>query len=117
MMVFVLSAVSPKLFSDFLSESLKKLRVGGMVFFRDYGLYDLPMLRFKRHNHLSGRTFKRSDGTLSTFFTVEQIDEMFIAQNLSPSKSNGFACVENVNRKTGASLKRVFVSASFTKKE
>ena len=46
-MVFVLSALAPETHVAALRNAAAALRPGGLVLFRDYGLYDAAMLRFK----------------------------------------------------------------------
>lgn len=59
------------------SSARRCLHPGGVVFFRDYGVYDLPMLRFPPEQRLEDRLYARGDGTLAHFFTLETIRRCF----------------------------------------
>jgi hypothetical protein len=53
------------------------LAPGGVVFFRDYGVYDLPMLRFPPEQRLRDGLYARGDGTLAHFFAIESVRGYF----------------------------------------
>lgn len=62
-LIFVLSAIHPDKFQAAISNLYRCLRPGGMVLVRDYGLYDMAMLRFGPGSKLGERLYVRQDGT------------------------------------------------------
>lgn len=124
LMVFVLSAVPPKRVERFMQQIYEATKCGGKVCFRDYALYDLPMMRFKEthsvHSTCSDsdgktpRLYERGDGTLSRFFSLETIRDIFESAGFIMEELR-YATVFNDNRKTGERLKRAFVHAVFGK--
>ncbi|UYV61563.1 METTL6, partial [Cordylochernes scorpioides] len=67
-LVFVLSALHPDKMAVALRNIHRVLRPGGRVCFRDYGLYDQAMLRFKPGHKLSENFYVRQDGTRAYYF-------------------------------------------------
>jgi methyltransferase-like protein 6 len=78
LLVFVLSAVCPTRASTFLRNACAPLRPGGRVLFRDYGLYDMTMLRFPDSQVIDAqqRLYARQDGTLSRILTKEDMQRL-----------------------------------------
>ena len=124
LMVFVLSAVPPKRVPRFMKQIFDATKCGGKVCFRDYALYDLPMMRFKETHSIhstcsdaDGRTprlYERGDGTLSRFFSLDTIRDIFESSGFIMEELR-YATVFNDNRKTGERSKRAFVHAVFRK--
>lgn len=62
-MVFVLSAIHPERFVEVLRRLHQLLAPGGVLLFRDYGLYDMAQLRFKAGHKIAENLYMRQDGT------------------------------------------------------
>lgn len=62
-MVFVLSAIHPDRFKTVFQHLFELLRPGGVLLFRDYGLYDMAQLRFKAGHKIGENFYMRQDGT------------------------------------------------------
>ncbi|GMH81598.1 hypothetical protein TrVE_jg12550 [Triparma verrucosa] len=113
-LIFCLSAIEPELFPSALKNLHASMKPGGLLCFRDYGKFDMTMLRFSPSQWRGGTTFQRGDGTLSSFFEVSEVERMFQEAGFVVEECK-YALVENVNRKTGARLKRCFLHALLRK--
>ncbi|XP_062925862.1 tRNA N(3)-methylcytidine methyltransferase METTL6 isoform X2 [Mobula hypostoma] len=114
MLIFVLSAIHPEKMQMALENIYKVLKPGGCILFRDYGLYDHAMLRFKSGHKLGPNFYVRQDGTRSFFFSDE-----FVAQLLTSVGYevlvNEYVFRETVNKKEGLCVSRVFLQCKFKK--
>lgn len=113
-LIFVLSAVHPEKMRLVLLNMYKVLKPGRSVLFRDYGLHDHAMLRFKAGSKLGENFYVRQDGTRSYFFTDEFLAQLFADAGYE-EVVNEYVFRETVNRKEGLCVPRVFLQSKFRK--
>lgn len=113
-LVFVLSAIHPDNFLQTLRSLCKLLKPGGILLFRDYGLYDMAQLRFKAGNKIAENFYMRQDGTRSYYFSVEVAHQLM--------KDAGFEVVRNsyvhrrtINKKEEIDVPRIFIQGKYRK--
>ncbi|XP_015395400.1 tRNA N(3)-methylcytidine methyltransferase METTL6 isoform X2 [Panthera pardus] len=114
MLIFVLSAVHPDKMHLVLQNIYQVLKPGKSVLFRDYGLYDHAMLRFKAGSKLGENFYARQDGTRSYFFTDEFLAQLFMDTGYE-EVVNEYVFRETVNKKEGLCVPRVFLQSKFRK--
>ncbi|XP_069424706.1 tRNA N(3)-cytidine methyltransferase METTL6 isoform X2 [Ovis canadensis] len=115
-LIFVLSAVHPDKMHLVLQNVYKVLKPGRSVLFRDYGLYDHAMLRFKAGSKLAENFYVRQDGTRSYFFTGEFLARLFLDAGYE-EEVNEYVFRETVNKKEGLCVPRVFLQSKFRKSQ
>ncbi|XP_006037520.1 methyltransferase-like protein 6 isoform X1 [Alligator sinensis] len=113
-LIFVLSAIHPDKMHLVLQNIYKVLKPGKCILFRDYGLYDHAMLRFKSGSKLGDNFYVRQDGTRSYFFTHEFLSQLFMAEGYE-QVVNEYVLRETVNRKEGLCVPRIFLQSKFRK--
>ncbi|XP_004692245.2 PREDICTED: methyltransferase-like protein 6 isoform X2 [Condylura cristata] len=113
-LIFVLSAVHPDKMHLVLQNIYKVLKPGKSILFRDYGLYDHAMLRFKAGSKLGENFYVRQDGTRSYFFTDEFLAHLFLRAGYE-EVANEYVFRETVNKKEGLCVPRVFLQSKFRK--
>ncbi|KAL2609402.1 hypothetical protein R1flu_027975 [Riccia fluitans] len=114
MLIFTLSAIPLEKMRHVVAECAAVLKPGGSLLFRDYGLYDMTMLRFPSSQKVAERLYYRKDGTLSYFFSLGVVRELFQGVGLIEEELH-YCCVQLVNRRKQVPMKRVWVHAKFRK--
>jgi methyltransferase-like protein 6 len=111
-LLFVLSAVAPDKHAQTLCNIFDLMAPGGVLYFRDYALYDMTQLRFKKGSCLGERYYARADGTRSFFFTTELLTELMLRASFELVE-----CVyhrKNVeNVKLNLNMRRVWIQGKF----
>ncbi|TYG46977.1 hypothetical protein ES288_D11G300300v1 [Gossypium darwinii] len=97
-----------------LRECFSVLKLGGMLLFRDYGLYDMTMLRFEPDQRVGFREYMCSDGTRSYFFCLDTVKNLFNCAGFIELEIE-YCCVKSVNRRNRKSMQRVWVHGKFQK--
>lgn len=115
-MIFTLSAIPVEKMAHVLLECLEVLKPGGLLLFRDYGLYDMTMLRFAPRQRISSCLYQREDGTLSYFFSLDVVRTLFTQAGFVERELE-YCCVQLMNRRKQVPMKRVWVHAKFQKPE
>jgi len=112
--IFVLSAIHPDKHQVVFTNLAKVLRPGGMLLFRDYGLYDMAMIRFKPGSKIAENFYTRQDGTRSYFFQTSELSLLGQSVGLDPCQVQDVPR-RTVNMKEGVDVARNFVQAKFKK--
>uniref|UniRef100_A0A061RNX5 Methyltransferase family protein n=1 Tax=Tetraselmis sp. GSL018 TaxID=582737 RepID=A0A061RNX5_9CHLO len=114
LLVFTLSAVPPGSMRAVLTAAHAALRPGGLLLFRDYALYDMSQLRFPPEQRVGERLYRRLDGTLSYYFTAEDLTARAEEVGFRTVEAS-YACVRVRNRRKGLEMDRAFVHGVFKK--
>ncbi|KAL8533334.1 hypothetical protein ACS0TY_009649 [Phlomoides rotata] len=113
-LIFTLSALPVDRMPKAIAECFDVLKQGGLLLFRDYGLYDMTMLRFEAEQRKGYREYLRSDGTRSYFFCLNTVRSLASATGFIEVELE-YCCVKSVNRRNGKIMKRVWVHGKFQK--
>ena len=115
-MIFFLSSFVKKDLEEVLTKIDKVVKKDGLVMIRDYGLYDLAMIRNdKKGNMIEQNCFKKGYGLVVQYFSKEGLGELFGKMGYEELQ-NEYCTIERENKKTGVNLSRVFINAKFRKK-
>ena len=113
MILFTLSAIPGEDDVALLSEAAARLRPGGAVLVRDYGLYDMRQRKDAQKARLlraSPPEYLRPGGMHRRYYSLERIDEMAAAAGLVVEESR-YLCVRLRNEKRNLNMDRVYVHA------
>ncbi|XP_052893198.1 tRNA N(3)-methylcytidine methyltransferase METTL6 [Anopheles moucheti] len=113
-LIFVLSAIHPDKFLATVTNIYRLLKPGGVVLFRDYGLYDMAQLRFKPGHKIAENFYTRQDGTRSYFFAEKEVSELFQKVGFTVLV-NSYIHRRTINPKENIDLPRIFVQGKFSK--
>lgn len=112
--IFVLSAIDPRRHAQVLENVHQVLRPGGLVIFRDYGLYDQAQLRFSRGHKLQDNFYVRQDGTRAYYFQDNALRTLFEKAGFVTRECR-YVQRETSNRREGVTVPRIFVQGRFVK--
>ena len=77
--MFVLSAIVPEKHEFVIKKIYDSLDKDGILYFRDYGLYDMAQMRFakRKTNKVGENLYMRKDNTLAYYFDKDEIEKLF----------------------------------------
>lgn len=113
-LIFVLSAIHPEKFRSVMANIFRLMKPGGMVLFRDYGLYDMAQLRFKPGHKISENFYMRQDGTRSYYFGDGEVGNLFQEAGFE-AVINSYIHRRTINPKENIDVPRIFVQGKFRK--
>ena len=108
-LIFVLSAIRPEEHFSVLSKVFEALEPGGILYFRDYGEFDMVRLRYasKKKYRVDEKLYIRPDSTLTYFFNKTELEELFIKVGFEIKLSREQKkCI--ANRKRNLKMYRIF---------
>jgi methyltransferase-like protein 6 len=115
-LIFVLSSISPDKHSQVIRNILDATKIGGIVFFRDYGRYDMAQLRFKPGRKIDENFYARHDGTRSYYFTPEEVEAVFTKDGHFETLQCDYLHRRTINVKEGVDVERIFVQGKFIRR-
>jgi len=112
--IFVLSAIHPDKHQTVFQNLATVLKPGGVLLFRDYGVYDMAMIRFKPGSKIADKFYTRQDGTRSYFFNENEVKDLGQESGLH-TYDNQMVERRTINIKEGVNVPRNFIQSKFKK--
>uniref|UniRef100_A0A7S3NJL3 Methyltransferase-like protein n=1 Tax=Aureoumbra lagunensis TaxID=44058 RepID=A0A7S3NJL3_9STRA len=114
-LIYVISAIPSHLMRSTVVRVTKLLRPGGLIFFRDYAAGDMKQARFDKRgskNKVTHQTYKRGEGTLAHYFSLEDVNNLFNGLDL---KTLVLTNIERdiTNHKMDITMNRIWIQAKF----
>lgn len=113
-LVFVLSAIHPDNFNIVLNNAFNVLKPGGILLFRDYGLYDMAQIRFKAGHKIAEKFYMRQDGTRTYYFSLEEMEHHYIKAGFKII-SHHYIHRRTINKKENIDVPRIYVQSKLMK--
>ncbi|KAL4191416.1 hypothetical protein AMTRI_Chr07g80430 [Amborella trichopoda] len=110
--IFTLSSVPFRSMPFVIANCYSVLKPGSLLLFRDYGLYDMTMLRFLPTQRVGNREYKRADGTRSYFFSLDTVRDLFLNAGFIELELE-YCCINLLNHHNGKNMRRVWVHGKF----
>ena len=108
-LIFVLSALSATQHRSVLTSIHSVLSPGsGVLYLRDYAVYDFSQLRFSSSSVLGERLYVRADGTRSYFFVLSELQQLLVECGYEVL-SSGVVERQVENRRDKLEMRRRFV--------
>ncbi|KAG0205270.1 Methyltransferase-like protein 6 [Mortierella sp. GBA30] len=115
--IFVLSAIPAEKLEAAVRNIKEVMKPGGMFCFRDYAVYDAAQVKFSSNpgqSMLDTNLYVRQDGTMSHFFSTDQIKTLFEKEGFTTVECE-YVHRETINRAMDISIDRRFLQAKFVK--
>ena len=115
--MFVLSAISPDMHELVIKKIYDSLAIGGILYFRDYSLYDMAQIRFatRKKNKIGDNLYMRHDKTLAYYFDQEKINGLFSQVGFEILETKKI-CRLIENRKDNKKMHRLWLQIKLVKK-
>ena len=115
-LLFCLSAVDPDQMHNAAKNVALSLRPGGIIVFRDYGLYDEAQLKLGTsiRKQLKDGFYQKHDGTKCYYFTLDMVRDLFETAGLKVLELK-YLRRAYTNKSTGERRRRVWVQGRFQK--